>query len=104
MSVDLKLITKPEFDDLENHIAAEIPCNWEMFGIQLKVSHDVLQTIKRDRGVMGTKLCFHDLFKEWNRLKCSPFTWSTVLAALCSLTIAEYRVAKDLCCYLQEHK
>ena len=104
MSVDYELTREPGFDDLENHIAAKVPSNWEMFGIQLQVSHEVLQTIKRDRVVMSTKLCFHDLFREWKKLECSPFTWSTVLAALCSPSIAEYRVATDLCHYLQEHE
>ena len=103
MSIDSKLTREPEFDDLENHIAAKVLCDWEVFGIQIKVSYVDLKAIKREHQGMRN-LCFHDLFGEWKKSRCSPFTWSTVLAALCSPIIKEYRVAKDLCFYLQEHK
>ena len=75
-------------------IAAEIPGKWRDVGVQLGLEPGVLDGIATE----DTNRCYSNVFTKWKNLNSTthPYTWSTVVQALESRTVAEKLLASKI--------
>ena len=84
----------PSADNFANYVAAAIPSKWRHVAIQLGLSNHKCMAIKKDEDDCFDR--FMAVFEEWERGACKPFTWSTLITALESPSVAEIEIAKKL--------
>ena len=88
----------PNLDDLMNDVAAVIPAKWRLVGIQLKLPNGTLDEIQAQnaRNPKECILSFEQVFAEWRSRGTSPYTWKTIINALCSAAVGEVKLANEL--------
>ena len=66
-----------------------------MIGVMLKLSTGVLEIIgsKHEREPTDALL---EVFTAWQKIRCSPYTWKTILDVLTSPLIARNDIAEDI--------
>ena len=79
-------------NDLLNRVASRAMDKWEVFGLQLNIPPQQLNTIQKSSPI----LCFADVFDIWERKSDPPFTWATIVEALRSPIVNENNVAKEI--------
>ena len=92
-----RLNSEPELSDLMNEIAAKIPGKWRDIGLQLELEPGVLDGIALiSPGDINH--CYSNVFTRWKNLNSTthPYTWSTVVQALESETVAEKLLASKI--------
>ena len=84
--------------DLMNGVAAVIPTKWKYVGIQLKLSTRTLDEIQDQNAGKpeSSKLSFTEVFKQWERLQTSPYTWENMISVLRSPAVGEEHLANVL--------
>ena len=76
------LDSEPKLLDLMNEVAAVIPDKWRDIGLQLGLSHRVLEGIATISPI-NTNLCYSNVFTLWeNQNTTHPYTWSTIVEVL----------------------
>lgn len=81
-------------------VAATIPAKWRDIGIQLGITSADLDRIEAER--KSSLRCFEAVFYEWKRGKAhSSYKWPTLLKALKSPPVKEFRLADTLVQELQ---
>ena len=88
----------PQLDDLMNDVAAVIPAKWRLVGVQLKLSSGTLDEIQAQNVGRPYEciLSFEQVFVKWRSLGTSPYTWETMINALCSPAVGEVELANKL--------
>ena len=77
-----------------NYVAAKIPDKWYLFGQQLDIPANKLNTFNSES---SPEQCFSMVFSTWKHsLSRTPITWATILAVLKSPSINEEFLAKEL--------
>ena len=80
--------------DLLNEVASQTN-KWEEIGLQLHLSHTDIERIKiEEQERIGA--CFIKVFNKWETQLTPPFTWSVIISALESSSVAEFRLASQL--------
>ena len=77
---------------LLDFVAAEIPSKWKIFGIQLDIPNDILETYPSHNSTE----CFIQVFSTWKRNSSPPYTWETVINVLESRSINERSLAEEI--------
>ena len=89
--------SEPELSDLMEEIAAKIPGKWRDVGLRLELEPGVLDGIALiSPGDINH--CYSNVFTRWKNLNSTtnPYTWSTVVQALESETVAEKLLASKI--------
>ena len=88
----------PNRDDLMNDVAAVIPAKWRLVGVQLKLPNGTLDEIQVQNAgkPYECKHSFEQVFDGWRSLGTSPYTWKTMINALCSPAVGEVKLANEL--------
>eukprot|EP00731_Ephydatia_muelleri_P014968 Em0008g688a len=84
----------PNLGDLMNDVAAVIPAKWRLVGVQLKLPNGTLDEIQAQNA--GCILSFEQVIAKWRSLETSPYTWKTMINALCSPAVGEVKLANKL--------
>ena len=87
-------ISLPSTDDFANYVAAVIPSKWKHVAIQLGLRSHLCKAIKKNEDDCFER--FMAVFDEWEKGSCKPFTWSTLITALKSPSVAETELAEKL--------
>ena len=88
----------PELEDLMNDVAAKVPANWRVVGIQLQVPVEVLDDIQLQvAGRPNSNIhAFELVFNRWKALHPQQYLWSTVISALETTSVEELDLAASL--------
>ena len=88
----------PNLGDLTNEVAAVIPAKWRLVGVQLKLPNGTLDEIQAQNTGRPDQciLSFQQVFAKWRSLGTSPYTWKTIINALCSAAVGEVTLANKL--------
>ena len=87
-------ISEPNAADFANYIVAKIPAEWKHVAIQLGLSGDKCDEIKKNEDECRDR--FMAVFDEWKKGSCKPFTWSTLVTALKSPIVGKFELAKKV--------
>jgi hypothetical protein len=88
------IVSVPTAADFANYVVAEIPAEWTHVAVQLGLSGDKCNTIKKDEHDCRDR--FMAVFYEWERGSYKPFTWSTLITALKSPVVGKIELAEKL--------
>ena len=97
LTVCVTLVTvscEPKTKDLANHVAAVIPGKWMQVAIQLDLTMGEIDSIEHDRN--SSFLRFMDVFEQWKKSCRQPYTWVSLITALKSTSVNEFRLARKL--------
>ena len=89
------LDSEPKLLDLMNEVAAEIPNKWRDIGLQLGLSHEVLEVIATISPV-NTNLCYSNVFTLWENHNTHPYTWSKIVEVLKAPAVGEEKLATKI--------
>ena len=80
-----------------NEVAAVIPDKWRDIGLQLGLSHRVLEGIATINPG-NTNLCYSNVFTLWENQNSTthPFTWSTIVEVLQAPAVGEETLATKI--------
>ena len=87
-------VSVPSAADFANYVVAEISAEWKHVAIQLGLSTNKCNEIKKNEDECRDR--FMAVFDEWERGSCKPFTWSTLITALKSPIVGKYELAEKL--------
>jgi hypothetical protein len=79
---------------LLNEVASQTN-KWEEIALQLDLSHTEVERIKMEEQDR-IEACFIKIFNKWETKVIPPFTWSVIISALESLSVAEFRLGSQL--------
>ena len=79
-------------NELLNRVACRAMNKWELFGLQLNIPPQQLNTIQKSSPI----LCYAEVFNLWERKSDPPFTWATIVEAFRSPIVDEESLAKDI--------
>ena len=87
-----------DLGDLMNDVAAVIPAKWRLVGVQLKLPTGTLDEIQAQNSGRPDecKHSFEQVFTRWRSLGTSPYTWKTMIGALCSPAVGEEKLANKI--------
>ena len=92
----LALQRPPKVSVLLNKVAAEASDKWKKLGQQLDIEHHKLKTISKENDDILD--CFAEL---WKRGGSPPYTWATIIDALCQAVVPAFstcqRLQQQLC-------
>ena len=78
-----------------NEVAAKIPSKWRLFGIELQLIPDELDSFLVSSP--GDALqCFSSVFTCWQKTMSRPYSWLTVVESLKATAVREHRLALEL--------
>ena len=89
------LDAEPKLPNLMNEIAAVIPNKWRDIGLQLGLSHGVLEGIATI-SPRNTNLCYSNVFTLWETQNTYPYTWSTIVKVLQAPSVGEEKLATKI--------
>ena len=87
-------VSIPNAIDFSNYVVAAIPSKWKHVAIQLGLTIGTCKAIKKNEDECFDQ--FMAVFDEWEKGSCKPFTWSTLITALKSPSVAEDTLAETL--------
>ena len=93
-TASLTVSYEPKLKDLANHVAAVIPGKWMEVAIQLDLTMGEIDSIEHDRN--SSFLRFMAVFEQWKKSCRQPYTWESLITALKSTSVNEFRLAKKL--------
>ena len=74
----------PDLNDIMDLIKNEISASWNSVGMELNISMNDRETLRRDSGLTDTEK-LERIINEWSQSGTKPVTWRTMLKALDSL-------------------
>ena len=74
----------PDPNDIMNLIKSDISSEWNSVGMELNISMNDRDTLRRDISLTDTEK-LERILNEWRRSETKPVTWRTMLIALKSL-------------------
>ena len=84
----------PDAANFANYVVAEIPAKWHHVAIQLGLSIDECDAIKKNDNNCDDR--FMAVFREWAKGSHEPFSWSTLITALKSPGVGRSELAEKL--------
>ena len=75
------LHSAPEFADLMNEVATEIPDKWKEVAIGLGLTPSDIKRIETDIPTQKSNLCYIEVFDTWKKSD-KKYTWETLLKTL----------------------
>ena len=69
---------------------------WKIFGIQLGIPSWKLECIEKENHKDGCQACLLKVLEYWYRNPSKPCSWKTVIAVLCTKSVAENALAEEL--------
>ena len=85
------------------HVGCHVKHTWKAVGIELGLESDVLDGIGVDNS-FKTNECMTQVFVKWKQMVTKPYTWQTVLVALCMPLINNNECAENTARKLREKK
>ena len=79
---------------LANRVAAKISFKWKEVAIQLELTEGQISAIEENQSKSYDR--FMAVMGKWETSLCKPFTWATLVTALCSPSVNERRLANEL--------
>jgi len=76
------LHSAPEFADLMNEVATEIPDKWKEVAIGLGLTPSDIKRIETDIPTQKSNLCYIEVFDTWKKRDLKKYTWETLLKTL----------------------
>ena len=86
---------EPKDVDLLNEVAAEIPTLWREMGLELGLAHHHLDCIETEQNRKQIR-CFGEVMKSWREQQTAPYTWETIIRALQTKAVSQYKLAQIL--------
>ena len=83
----------PTEDNFYVMVIKEIPAEWEIFGILVKIPSGTLEGISRDKRDRAEE-CFLAVYSTWRNGQTHKFTWRTVLNVLKDM--GQIRLKEDI--------
>ena len=80
--------------NLANLVAVVIPGKWMEVAIQLDLTMGEIYSIEHDRNNLFLR--FMAVFEQWKKSCRQPYTWESLVTALKSPSVNEFRLAKEL--------
>ena len=87
--------SEPKLADLMNEVAAKIPSKWRDIGLQLGLSHGVLDGIATI-SPGNTNLCYSNVFTLWENQNTCTFTWLKMLEVLQAPSVGQEKLATKI--------
>ena len=84
----------PDAADFANYVVAKIPAEWNHVAIQLGLSIDECDAIKKNDNNCHDQ--FMAVFREWARRSHEPYFWSTLITPLKSPGVDRIELAEKL--------
>ncbi len=78
-----------------NKVAAEVPTKWRDIGLHLGLRRNDLDMFEVHHSGDCNR-CFDCVFSTWEKKLTSPFTWLTIVQALRSRLVGEFRLAEEI--------
>ena len=75
------LSSPPAQDNFYVMVIKEIPAEWKIFGVLVKIPSGTLEGISRDNSGRVEE-CFLEVYSKWKNGQTQEFTWRTVLNVL----------------------
>ena len=85
--------------ELLGQVAYKTLDKWDFIGIELNIEDHHLESIKTD--TTNNKRRHHQIFLLWKNQASAPYTWSTIIDALRSVTVEEAHLADELEAWVQ---
>ena len=83
---------EPKDIDLLNEVAAEIPTLWKEMGLELGLSLRHLDCIETEQNKKQIR-CFGEVLTSWREQQTAPYTWETIIRALQTKAVNQYKLA-----------
>ena len=81
--------------DLLNEVASEIPTLWREMALQLGLAHHHLDCFKTEQNKKQIR-CFGEVLRSWREQQTTPYTWETIIRALQTKAVSQYKLAQIL--------
>ena len=94
---------EPSLACIMDYVGCHVEKKWKAVGVELGLESDVLDSIEIDNRYHPNG-CMTQVFVKWKEMVTKPYTWQTILVALCMPTVHEKERAKETVHILREEK
>ena len=85
------------------YVGCHVESKWKAVGVELDLVSDVLDSIEIGNRHDPNR-CMTQVFVKWNQMVTKPYTWQTILVALCMPIVHENECAEKTAHILREKK
>ena len=94
---------EPSLDCIMEYVGCHVESKWKAVGVELGLESNVLDSIEIGN-YRDPNRCMTQAFVKWKEMMTKPYTWQTILVALCMPIVHDKECAKKTANILRENK